>query len=517
MPTLYEILKIDKNATLGEIKDAYKRLSLQWHPDSFNRGNSPAKTKEEADEMFKKIKEAYEILSDPQKRNEYDNSIGNAQQWLINYLKQRFSNQESSPYTISVGGRRTYNPSRVATNPRFKVDSLDAIKNKNLEGSLSLVDFTGLKELDLSGNRITKLEVNNCPNLQVIRCDNNPITNLKLIDKNIEIHFSQEELLRNKKELEYLNEDLLKQVDDLKGKKLSLEEEIVKLKDLSRKDKEKLEWERDSRPNITLDEWNNKQTIIQRLQEESQEMSTELVTERKELQRLGQDLSISRRRVYDLEVILNNKQNELTNASRDHQFEVGQIGEYASSLENANLSQQREINWLNKQLTDLKIQKLEKQKVELDRLVANVKDKLDIRRQEKIDDLLGAQEELNKNSGNLFVQKQFEKVKEELARKLDEKEITNILAKQEEVWKSQLEFIDESSRITMIENLEKDIDKQQKYFEKLLDSVKEKVKKSKINLLTDDYQPYLEEFLKLQALIVHSGNKLEIHDYLFER
>jgi len=73
-------------------------------------------------------------------------------------------------------------------------------------------------------------------------------------------------------------------------------------------------------------------------------MSTELVTERKELQRLGQDLSISRRRVYDLEVILNNKQNELTNASRDHQFEVGQIGEYASSLENANLSQQREIN-----------------------------------------------------------------------------------------------------------------------------------------------------------------------------
>jgi len=66
-------------------------------------------------------------------------------------------------------------------------------------------------------------------------------------------------------------------------------------------------------------------------------------------------------------------------------------------------------------------------------LVANVKDKLDIRRQEKIDDLLGAREELNKNSGNLFVQKQFEKVKEELARKLDEKEITNILAKQEEV------------------------------------------------------------------------------------
>jgi molecular chaperone DnaJ len=59
----YKILEINENATQEEITKAYRKLALRYHPDSFNRGNSPAKTKEEAEEMFKKIKEAYEKLS----------------------------------------------------------------------------------------------------------------------------------------------------------------------------------------------------------------------------------------------------------------------------------------------------------------------------------------------------------------------------------------------------------------------------------------------------------------------
>ena len=68
----YEILEIDKNATQEEIKKAYHKLALKWHPDSFDRGNSPAKTREEAEAKMKKINEARETLSDPQKRKEYD-------------------------------------------------------------------------------------------------------------------------------------------------------------------------------------------------------------------------------------------------------------------------------------------------------------------------------------------------------------------------------------------------------------------------------------------------------------
>ena len=62
----YKILGIKKNATETEIKKAYRKLALKWHPDK-NPNN-----REEAEEKFKKINEAYSILSDKNKRNEYD-------------------------------------------------------------------------------------------------------------------------------------------------------------------------------------------------------------------------------------------------------------------------------------------------------------------------------------------------------------------------------------------------------------------------------------------------------------
>ncbi len=60
----YEILGVSKNATDEEIKAAYRRQALKWHPD---RNKSP-----EATEKFKQINQAFEVLSDPQKRQIYD-------------------------------------------------------------------------------------------------------------------------------------------------------------------------------------------------------------------------------------------------------------------------------------------------------------------------------------------------------------------------------------------------------------------------------------------------------------
>lgn len=65
--TYYNILGVDETASPDEIKKAYRLLSLKYHPDR-NVGNS-----ELTDEKFKQIGQAYEILSDPVKRDEYNN------------------------------------------------------------------------------------------------------------------------------------------------------------------------------------------------------------------------------------------------------------------------------------------------------------------------------------------------------------------------------------------------------------------------------------------------------------
>ena len=62
----YEVLGVNKNATEDEIKKAYRKLAKKYHPDA-NPDN-----KEEAEAKFKEVNEAYENLSDPQKRKMYD-------------------------------------------------------------------------------------------------------------------------------------------------------------------------------------------------------------------------------------------------------------------------------------------------------------------------------------------------------------------------------------------------------------------------------------------------------------
>ena len=66
----YEVLGIQKSASDDDIKQAYRKAALKWHPDRWVSGTDAEK--KTAEEKFKEASEAYSVLSDPQKRAKYD-------------------------------------------------------------------------------------------------------------------------------------------------------------------------------------------------------------------------------------------------------------------------------------------------------------------------------------------------------------------------------------------------------------------------------------------------------------
>ena len=67
----YEVLGVSKSASESEIKKAYRKLALQYHPDK-NQGDK------RSEEQFKRIADAYSVLGDANKKKKYDDSINPA-------------------------------------------------------------------------------------------------------------------------------------------------------------------------------------------------------------------------------------------------------------------------------------------------------------------------------------------------------------------------------------------------------------------------------------------------------
>lgn len=146
----YEMLGVDKNAPSNEIKKAYRTLAIKYHPDR-NLGNKAA------EEKFKDIVEAYEVLSDQTRRVQYDQSISRK-----NFINKAgsFSNFGRNNRSETKGG--------TAERSRVRVDSQDyrpgttktervvrsTTQRRDIEAKLTL----GLDEAYRGGKRKIRLE-----------------------------------------------------------------------------------------------------------------------------------------------------------------------------------------------------------------------------------------------------------------------------------------------------------------------------------------------------------------------
>ena len=94
----YEILGVPKSAPEKDVKSAYRKLARKWHPDA-----NPTNQKQ-AEDKFKEIQEAYEVLGDPEKRRKYDMLGSNWQQAARQAEQQRrYRDAQSETFNFNFG------------------------------------------------------------------------------------------------------------------------------------------------------------------------------------------------------------------------------------------------------------------------------------------------------------------------------------------------------------------------------------------------------------------------------
>ena len=154
----YDILEIDKNSDENEIKKSYRKLAVKWHPDK-NPDN-----KDDAEKKFKEISEAYQVLSDPQKKEIYDNYGIEGLKNNNNEQQQHF-NSPNDIFKMFFGANRNPFPNHF-----FE-------KNRKVETKIVNIPVT-LKELYNGSKKKITLKIKNI----CINCNGQGGTNFKICE-----------------------------------------------------------------------------------------------------------------------------------------------------------------------------------------------------------------------------------------------------------------------------------------------------------------------------------------------
>ncbi len=128
----YKILGLRKEASLDEVKSAYKKLAKKYHPDLNKEQGS--------EEKFKEVLEAYQILSDPQKKSNYD-QFGHASEGFSGF--QGFEGQQDFDFSDIFGGFGGFSEfGSMADTLRQAFSSRNRTRNTSLRGTDLAVDLS---------------------------------------------------------------------------------------------------------------------------------------------------------------------------------------------------------------------------------------------------------------------------------------------------------------------------------------------------------------------------------------
>lgn len=163
MKNYYKVLGINEQATLDEIKKAYKQLAILYHPDK-NKDSS-------AIQMFKDISDAYQVLSNSNKKDEYDNSL-------------RFKNTTE----FNNFGFVNQDPLKVFTevfsfmnemNNMFSIVDTMLLQMQNVPISIHIIDLTNQQ---VRRPKIKIEDVTNKPNKKQLLLENKITNPVHIID-----------------------------------------------------------------------------------------------------------------------------------------------------------------------------------------------------------------------------------------------------------------------------------------------------------------------------------------------
>lgn len=144
----YNILGVDRNASQDEIKKAFRKISLKYHPDRLS--NKSDKEKKKGEEKFKAAAEAYSILSDEEKKRQYD-TFGTVDGSSFNFDGSDI-NDIINHFAHRSGFHDFFSDMNMQTEPTYRGQDKELKININVE------------ELYKGGNKTIKYKINKkCP------------------------------------------------------------------------------------------------------------------------------------------------------------------------------------------------------------------------------------------------------------------------------------------------------------------------------------------------------------------